>query len=176
MEHHQRSSPTRWSAGLLLAGLLSLACAAAGERPPQVPSPDPLPVREPLAWDQANVTALAWQLHEAVVDLREQVRRQPPLGIASGQDRGRHQLLDLLRLLRTESRHLARELEAGQGHDPTYPVYQRIQEMRRAAALRARRQFITEPVMQRIEQAREILIELGRYYRPEEPPGTEETS
>ena len=119
---------------------------------------------EPRAWDQAEVTALADQLFEAVKDLRESVRRANDPGIASGQARATHRLSDTLRLIRNESKHLASRLTEGAGRDETFPVFRRIGQLRLQAAEDARRIMLVQPVLDRIDVARSVLEKLEPYY------------
>jgi hypothetical protein len=119
---------------------------------------------EPRAWDQAEVTALADQLFEAVKDLRESVRTANAPSIASGQARATHRLRDELRLIRNEARHLARRLREGAGRDETLPVFRRIEELRRKAAEDARRIMLVQPILDRIDAARSVLEKLAPYY------------
>jgi len=116
------------------------------------------------AWDQAAVTALAEELHEAVKGLREAVRRSNDPSIASGQASSNYRLLDDLRLIRNETRHLADELKAGAGRDATLPVVERIEEIRRDAANEARRIMLQKPTPERIAAARGVLEKIKPYY------------
>jgi glutamine synthetase type III len=116
------------------------------------------------AWDQAEVAALADELYEAVKDLRNSVRKSSNPSIASGQARSTHRLLDTLRLIRNESKHLANRLDEGAGRDETLPVFRRIGRLRLEAAEDARRINLLQPVQDRIEAARTVLEKLEPYY------------
>jgi hypothetical protein len=119
---------------------------------------------EPRTWDLAEVAALADELYEAVKDLRDSARRASDPGIASGQARSTHRLLDTLRLIRNESKHLASRLNEGAGRDETLPVFRRIGQLRLQAAEDARRLMLLQPVLDRIEAARSVLEKLEPYY------------
>ena len=92
------------------------------------------------------------------------IRTEPPATIASGQERSRHRLIDTLRLLRSESDHLWKRLQAGGTREETYPVFQRINELRRRAAEDARRIMLTKPVIEEIESARAVLAQMAPIY------------
>jgi hypothetical protein len=120
---------------------------------------------EPIAWDQSRVSELASQLQEAVKGLRDSARKQGRPTGGSGQVRAYNRLLDRLRLIEAESRHLAASLGGGAGRDETEPVFERLDLLRRDAAEEARRLFMTKPLMDRIETARGVLEELRPYYQ-----------
>ena len=124
-------------------------------------------------WDQERVAKIAADLYEAVKDLRDTARKQPPPTAGSLQTRSHYRLLDDLRLIRNETKHLANELKAGQSRDETFPVYRRVQGLRRTAAENARRLFIHEPVLAKIDAARDVLRRLRPYYE-EEPKAEDE--
>jgi hypothetical protein len=125
---------------------------------------------EEIEWDQEKVTTLASDLAGAVKDLRKSFRDDRAPSIASGQARSRYRLLDLLRLIESESKVLARQLAAGKGRDETLPVFERINEMRRKAAEDARRMFLPQGTVDKIEAAREVLTQLSPYYGQEFQP------
>jgi hypothetical protein len=115
-------------------------------------------------WDQAAVTALAEELFDAVKDLRESLRRSNDPSIDLGQSDSTYRLLDDLRLIRSEARHLADELKKGAGRDQTLPVIKRIEEIRRDAATEARRIRLQQPTPERIAAARGVLEKIEPYY------------
>lgn len=126
-----------------------------------------------VEWDQERVTELAVQLAVATRDLRNAVRTGISSQRGRAQAHSRNRLLDNLRVLQNETRHLAGELESGQGYAETLPIAQRIDRLVARARPDARRLLIPQPVQQRLDRARELLEELRPFYRgyetPEEP-------
>jgi hypothetical protein len=115
-------------------------------------------------WDQAAATALSQELAEDVKGVRTAFRKEPTPNIASGEARARHHLLDLLRLIESESRQLRTQLEAGEGRDATAPIFERLLvSVRQAQDLRAR-VFAQDQALQAISKAREPLTALSAYY------------
>ncbi len=124
----------------------------------------PGPVRAQTAkWDQDRVTALGEELRKAVSGVRSGFRNQPPPSVG-GKARSFYAIQDKLRVIESESRAFASALEKGQGHDQTVHMYERIQMLRRDAAEIARRLMLTEPVLDKIAAARDVLIRLAPYY------------
>ena len=113
--------------------------------------------------DSFEATAAATELAASLDGLRDALRKAPPPGIGGGM-RSRHELRDRLRLMENESKHLAAELKDGQGRDATYPVFQRINSIRRDAVDDAQRMYLQQPVLDKIESAREPLEKLAGYY------------
>ncbi|MBW2697953.1 MAG: hypothetical protein JRE70_15840 [Deltaproteobacteria bacterium] len=127
----------------------------------------PPAMAEPTAWDQATVTALAEQLASSAGDLRNSVRRAPPLpGLT--QRRARAQVLDDLRVAENSINSLARRLAAGAGREDTYPTFRRIRTLRNDIARQVQRAHITEPTISKLEAARELLDQLMPFYAPGE--------
>ena len=81
-------------------------------------------------WNQEEVTAIAKQLAGSVKDLRAAFRREGSPTREHMQGRAHHQMRDDLRLIRNETAHLARELEAGKGSDETLPIVRRLGMLR----------------------------------------------
>jgi hypothetical protein len=142
----------------------------------------PLPARLPIAllilvalaligaddeavdsWNQEKAAAAATELAASLDGLRDALRNEPSPGIGSS-ERPRHELKDRLRLMENESKHLAAELKDGQGRDATYPVFQRINSIRRDAVEDAQRMYLQQPVRDKIESARGPLEKLAGYY------------
>jgi len=122
---------------------------------------------EAKEWNQAAVTELARQLAAAAGDLRSSVRRAPQMSPTARNRRTRYRALDDLRVMQNSVNSLVRQLEAGEGREATYPTYRRIGSLRRDIAQSARRAFITEPTLGKLEAARGLLDELAPYYAPE---------
>jgi hypothetical protein len=150
----------------ILVGLsLVMGCAATQESPAE-PAPEAaaMPAPPTKEWDQAAVTALSQELAEDVRGVRTAFRNEPTPHIASGEARARHRLLDLLRLIESESRQLRTQLEAGEGRDATAPIFERLLvSVRQAQDLRARI-FAQDQALQAIAKAREPLTALSEYY------------
>ncbi len=120
-------------------------------------------------WDQAALTELSGELVESVKDLRESARRQPPPTIASGQSRARFRLIDLLRVIEQECKALRDALAAGEGHDQTISIFERIEEVRVRAAQDARRMFLPVQTMDQIKAARGVLEKIRPFYDTKPP-------
>jgi hypothetical protein len=129
----------------------------------------PTQAAEREKWDQAALTKLSGELVESVKDLRGSARRQPPDSIASGQSRARHRLLDLLRLIEQECKALRDALAAGEGHDQTISIFERIEETRVRAAQEARRMFLPVQTMDQMKAARAVLEKIRLYYDAKPP-------
>ena len=129
----------------------------------------PAQATEREKWDQAALTELSGELVEAVKDLRKSARSQPPATIASGQSRARYRLIDLLRLIEQECRALRGALAAGEGHDQTISIFERLEEMRVKAAAEARRMFLPVQTMDKIKAARGVLEKIRPYYDAKPP-------
>jgi hypothetical protein len=125
---------------------------------------------QPLPWDQEKVAAEARDLAAAVRGLRRSARDQPPNTIASGQAAARMRLLDRLRLIEGESRHLSHELARGVGRDETLPVFERLDLLRLRAAEDARRMFLPKATIDMMQRARGHLEAMRAYYTGEEDP------
>ncbi|MBW2316464.1 MAG: hypothetical protein JRH10_20055 [Deltaproteobacteria bacterium] len=141
-------------ASLAVAGVAGAAPQEAGEAPA-------------TAWDQAKVTALAGELSAAVKGIRTAVRQTGSPSIGSMQSRHFHQFKDKLRLIESESRHLASELAEGQGLEPTLPAYRHLRLLVRDARELARSLFIGKQTQDRIDVGRAKLDALAAYYPPE---------
>ena len=118
-----------------------------------------------VVWDQERVTELAVELAVTVRGLRNEVRRSIRGERGAAQASRRNRLLDHLRILQNETRFLAAELEAGQGFAETLPIAQRIDRTVDRAVIDGRRLFLTQPVLERIDRANELMEELRPFYR-----------
>ena len=116
------------------------------------------------AWDQARVTALAVELADEVAALQVAFRREPPVNIASGQARARHRFRDSLRVLVTESRALASELQDGAGLEETAPIVRRAGVVIRDLREDGRRMSWKEPSVGHARRAEELIAQLAPFY------------
>jgi hypothetical protein len=71
---------------------------------------------------------------------------------------------DSLRVLRTESRALASELEAGGGLDETWPIARRLRVVVRDLQEEGRRISWKDPVASQARRAQELLTQLAPFY------------
>jgi leucyl-tRNA synthetase len=126
----------------------------------------PSATAESATWDQAKVTAIAKELADAVKDLKDVVRQNPDQ-VSGPQRRAQYAAREDLRLLSNTTRHLAMELERGEGREATLPVYRRVQTLRRDAEEDGRKAMIQTSTMEKIAVAEEILARLAPYYAEE---------
>ena len=147
--------------GLIAAALLCLAAAGASGSGEDVSArPENAP-----AWDQQKATSAAQSLASSLDGLRTALRQQPSTSLAPGSgSRSIHRLRDRLRLMESEPKQLAQQLGEGRSRDETFPIFERINLIRRDAVEQAQRMFIQKPVMEQIEAARGPLKELAGFY------------
>lgn len=115
-------------------------------------------------WDQAKVTSLAVELSDVAVELQSSFRREPPQAIGSGQARARAMFQDSLRVLRTETRALASELEGGAGLEETWAIARRLRIVVRDLQQEGRRISWKEPVVGHARRAQELVTQLAPFY------------
>lgn len=144
---------------------VTLAAAVALALPLSAPA-EPPPARD---WDQEAVAGLARKLAEDTKGIREAFRNEPPAREVSAESYARYYLLDLLRRIEGETRHLADELAAGRGHDETLPVYSNLLELVREAREKRLQVQPEGETLRRIEQARAHLEQLDPYYDQDVP-------
>jgi hypothetical protein len=122
---------------------------------------------EVLAWDQAKVTGIAKQLVPATQDLYDTFYKQIPPTAGSGQNKEFYRLKQVTRVMKTEARELAGQLEKGEGHDQTLPSYESLMELVHRARELGARVFATEDLKQKATAVRGVLNQLGPYYDPD---------
>ncbi len=66
--------------------------------------------------------------------------------------------------MESESKQLALQLGEGRSRDETFPIFERINLIRRDAVEQAQRMFLQKPVIEKIEAARGPLEELASFY------------
>jgi len=120
-----------------------------------------------VAWDQAKVTDVAKQLVSATQELYDTFYKQIPPTAGSGQSREFYRLKQVTRVMKTEARELAGQLEKGEGHDETLPSYESLMEMVRTARELGARIFATEDLKRKATAVRGLLNQLGPYYDPD---------
>ncbi len=114
-------------------------------------------------WDQKKVAQLAEQLAKSVADLREQVRKQPPVD-AGPQRKARFEVLQDLKMINSTSKQLAADLGKGAGREETQPAYDRLQMLRRDAQEHAKSADVKEPVLSRVAATKDLLAQIAPYY------------
>ncbi|HEX5067097.1 MAG TPA: hypothetical protein VFY49_13340 [Myxococcota bacterium] len=127
-------------------------------------------------WDQTKVTALAVELSEVAVELRSSFRREPRAAVGTGQARARAMFQDSLRVLGTETRALAAELEAGGGLDETWPIARRLRVVVRDLREEGRRISFKDPVASQARRADELVTQLAPFFFDVNAPVQESTS
>ncbi len=119
---------------------------------------------EPTEWNQERVATTAEELAVSIEDIRSSLRNEPTQSIASMQSKARHRLYDNLRLIKNESKHLAREVRDGRSADETLPVYERLQDLVKRAQADGRTVHVTEGTQAKIDAASTRLDELAELY------------
>jgi hypothetical protein len=122
-------------------------------------------------WNQEQVATLARDLATAVREVRNATRAQPGGGDRMQMNsQAMAQYLQTLQQLDRATGQLARQLEAGEGHDQTLGTARRIDMLLRDARTQSRRLDIPEPTRKRIEPALALIEQITPYYRaaPEE--------
>jgi hypothetical protein len=120
-----------------------------------------------VAWDQAKVSEIAKQLVAATQDLYDTFYKQLPPTVGSGQNKEFYRLKQVTRVMKTEARELAGQIEKGEGHDQTLPSYESLMEMVRKARELGARIFATEDLKQKATAVRGLLNQIGPYYDPD---------
>jgi hypothetical protein len=124
----------------------------------------PAPGRaQAVKWDQDRVTELADQLADVVVELQIAFRREPA-SPGHLQGRARHGFRDSLRVLRTETRAFASELEAGAGLEETWPIVRRARVVIRDLREDGRRMAWQEPAVGHARRAEELIAQIAPFY------------
>jgi hypothetical protein len=117
-------------------------------------------------WDAAAATKVAEQLPQATEKLYTALYSQgaPEGGGFGGGGDAYHEFKDNVRLLHSESMHLAAELTKGKGQAETKHAYQRIKELNDDASEYAGRQFSGNPVTSEFSTVESLLDQLDTYY------------
>ncbi len=152
--------------GPIVLALLSLAVAtgAAADHHEAGKDVSARPENAPV-WNQQKAAAAAASLASSLDGLRDALRRQPDSTmVPGGGSRSRHRLRDRLRLMESESKQLTQQLGDGRSRDETFPIFERINLIRRDAVEQAQRMFLQQPVIEKIDAARGPLEELAGYY------------
>jgi hypothetical protein len=116
------------------------------------------------AWDQAKVTALAYDLENSVEGLRDALRESPQWTYPAGPRAVLYQIRDNLRWIESEAISLHAMLAKGEGMDATLNSFRRIQSLKRETedlAQRAQATAFTKPALAKAETA---LAALAAYY------------
>ena len=118
-------------------------------------------------WDQAQVTAIAAKLPQATGALYTALYTEGQTAVmpgAFGAGDDYHEFKDKVRLMHSESMHLAAELNKGLGRDQTKHAFQRIAELNRDAAEAGRMQFTENPVITKFSAVEALIRQLDPYY------------
>jgi hypothetical protein len=137
---------------LSLAGLVFCLGLAAGAAP----------AAEQLPWDQKKVTSLAKDLVPAVNDAYQAIL---PGQLGDMDPNAFYRLREILRRVRGESRRLASLLEKGEGHDPTWPVFEQLAMQVRNAQELVSRLFVPESLSSKLGAAKDIVREITPFYK-----------
>ncbi|MBW2272548.1 MAG: hypothetical protein JRG96_04710 [Deltaproteobacteria bacterium] len=119
-------------------------------------------------WDQAKVTELAGQFAKDAQKAYDALYRQGSTSGArgSGQAFTYNKLVDGVRLIASEARHLHASLEKGKDHDSTYHTFKRIAELVHDAQVDVRFLFVEHMTQEKIDTAAGSLQALAAYYDP----------
>jgi hypothetical protein len=123
-----------------------------------------------LAWDQAKVTALGADFSKAVDGLYRKANLESvePKGAASRADV--YIVVEDLQQLRRCSSRFADDLGEGKGRDDTMPLFERMLDIvQRFRGVRQKTPILLDATAE-IEAARELLLQLTRYYGAPPPP------
>jgi len=77
------------------------------------------------------------------------------------------QLMDKLRVLERDSKKLADQIQAGQDRAATLPLFVRLDNLRIQAAEDARRMFLAQETIDRIQNSRATFEAMRRYFTGE---------
>jgi hypothetical protein len=127
-------------------------------------------------WDQDKVTELASQLADTVVELQVAMRREGNPSMAQAQSRARHSFRDSLRVLRSETRALAAELEAGGGLEETWPIVRRARVVIRDLREEGRRMGWVDPAAGHARRADELIAQIAPFYLGQEAEDAKEAA
>jgi len=114
-------------------------------------------------WDQARVTEIAEELAPAIKELRQELMATQK-SVEAVARRSLYEALEDVRIMVGSATHLASELKAGKGYDETYPIWRRLDMLRRDFEQNARMSELDDTLMEKILNAGELLIRLTPYY------------
>lgn len=129
-------------------------------------------VAELAKWDQDRAEKISGNLATAAHELYTAMRQMPPPTLGTGQNAAWYRALDRVRLIRSESKHLAAALKDGNAYDETLPVWRRLMSLVRDAREEGRKLFLAEPIMDKIAATRDQLRQLAPYYDPKALAGS----
>ena len=121
-------------------------------------------------WNQEEVTELAKELHAAVKEVRQSMRREST-GDLSAQGKARMRMLEILKLLEKSCGQLAARLEGGASREDTLNIAKKIRSLVRDARTEGRKFMSTQQTDERVAPANAALDALGPYYfaEPSQP-------
>ena len=118
-------------------------------------------------WNQQDAAKVAGELESAISGLRLKVRASPNVDNPQLR-RPMFEILDLLRQIEFNTTSLHAQLQKGAGMEETLPTYNRLQQLRREAEVKAQRVDVSAITRPSLDKARELLAQLEPYY-PEQP-------
>jgi hypothetical protein len=113
-------------------------------------------------WDPVKAQALAQQLEAATTDLYTAVYDQPQA--AGFGEMGGNDMLDSVRMIRSESMHLSAQLKAGKGMSETRGAYRRIRELVDDLDEDARQTFLVGVTQTKLDVVDDTLTQLKAFY------------
>jgi hypothetical protein len=120
-------------------------------------------------WDQEKVTAVAEELAQAAVSLRNGLRAKPPRTLGQSGRRAFWSLQEEARVIASTSRRLQRALANGAGMEETYPTFRRLVRSGRRAKREMRRVDLGERTLAWVEAVADGVRKLRPYYESEPP-------
>lgn len=120
-----------------------------------------LSLAESVEWDQAAVSQIASELVPAVESAYDELRLTQ---IGDRNPRDFYLLRETTRRVRSEARRLADGLAAGEGHDPTLPVFEQLLLQVHDARKIARRIFLSTPLHDKLVASGELVDRLAAFY------------
>ena len=116
-------------------------------------------------WNQAAVTALGVALAKNVEAVYDGAYKDPTGGdLPWFLGQAHHEFMDRLRVLRGEAIHFRALLKKGAGHDATFPVVKRINELHDDIVEDALKIHLDKPTPERLAELKKLIVEINAYY------------
>ena len=120
-------------------------------------------------WDQAKVSAVADELAQATVTLRDGLRTKPRPTAGQAGRQSFFSLRDEVRSLVSTASRLQRALADGAAMEETYPTFRRLVRSGRRALRDTRRIDLSQTTQDHIEAVADAVRKLRPFYEPEPP-------